>query len=417
MSVIYRLAITFIVISLVVFIVGGVITYQVMQREVDIEQRLFLQEREQYATRFVERNQPNRKIFWNKLTIEPIDSTEQRQTFSDTLVNHSNLDRIEPHLKLVTDKQVGEGWYRFEIYDVIVESDDIVDGVVESLITMYLILFGSVLILAFSSSYFLLKPFKATLSLIRGFSLDSPEQLNFPRSRVLEFRQLNEFLTEMTDKVRSDYRSLKEFSENASHEIQTPIAVAQGKLDLLIQDPDLSEDQMMLVTSAQSSLHHLKRLGKALALLTKLDNKEFIDEKPIDIGEKLREVLSTMQDLAELKNLRLSVDLGNSVQALCNEVLMEILFTNLVSNAIRHNVKDGFIDVRLVDEKLTIENSGKEDVIPVADIFQRFKKGNGSDSLGLGMAIVKKICDYYNWQISYQTADHTHRITILFAKN
>ncbi|MEM9325638.1 MAG: HAMP domain-containing sensor histidine kinase [Bacteroidota bacterium] len=417
MSVIYRLAIAFITISLVVFIIGGVITYHVMKREVDVEQRLFLREREKVAANYVRNSQPKEKVFWSKLTIEPIDPAVERRVFSDTLVLHAGLERMEPHLKLVSEQQFESGWYRFEIYDVIVESDDIVDGVVESLITMYLILFGSVLILAFTSSYFLLKPFRATLSSIEGFSLERPDGLTFPKSRVSEFKKLNQFLSEMTEKVQSDYRSLKEFSENASHEIQTPIAVAQGKLDLLIQDPSLNEDQMMLVTSAQGALHHLKRLGKALALLTKLDNKEFIDEKPLDVVPRVRQVMSDMHELADMKNLKVAEELEGSLPVRCNEVLLEIMLTNLVSNAIKHNVEDGYIKSTLDENRLLLENSGKTNGTAASEMFRRFKKGSNSESLGLGMAIVKKICDYYHWKIDYDAENDAHKIAIQFAQN
>jgi len=299
------------------------------------------------------------------------------------------------------------------LFVLIVESEDIVDGVVESLLKMYFILLISVLVLAFLSSHYLLKPFRKTLEQIQAFSLQSPGNTIFEKSSVVEFQKLNEFLQSMTEKMKADYRMLKEFSENASHELQTPIAVAHSKLDRLIQNESLSPQNMELLGASYQALNHLKKISNALALISKLDNKEFEEEQKIDLSLLVQEKIKELAELSDIKSIQVTTHLETSVSLSMNKTLLDILLNNLIGNAIKHNIDSGYLKVELTASNLIIQNSGEPLPFPSNEVFDRFKKSN-SKSLGLGLSIVKKICDYYGMGVSYQNDHEHHEVSISF---
>lgn len=417
MNLIVRITILFVLVSTVVFIIGGSISYRVMMREVEYEQRRFLQERLERMEKVVEEREPVDTIQWNKLMVIPLTNFQpEKRVYSDTMVMHSQLDRMESHLRLDAIKNVNERSYLISLYDVIIEEDDIREGIIESLVTMYLILLAAVLIIGFGAAYYILRPFNLTLAQIQKFSLHDPNQkIVFPKSKVAEFKRLNKFLTEMTHKVQSDYQSLKEFSENASHEFQTPIAIVQSKLEVLLNDENLSEDQIDQISYVQNAIRRLSNLSNSLAMLTKIDNEEFGNVAEVNISDVLVNLLEEFKELFELKRIERQTEIEEGLAIQADKVLIELLLTNLINNAIRHNWEEGRIIVSLQKKGLTISNTGPQLSIDPEDLFRRFKKSNqSSQSLGLGLAIVKRICRVYKYEIRYSYSNDLHTIQIDF---
>lgn len=417
MNLIARITLLFVFVSLIVFLIGGFISLDIMIREVDFEQRRFLIERLDRAERVLERRMPTDTARWNKMMIIPLNGLqEETRTFSDTLVMHSQLERLEPHLKLDVVKNINGKSYLISLYDIVIEKDDIKDGLVESLITMYLILLGAVLIIGFLASYFILKPFNTTLSVIRNFSLtENNQKIQFPKSSVSEFKRLNQFLGEMTDKVKSDYQALKEFSENASHELQTPLAIVQGKLEVLMDADNLSEEQINQIGSAQNTIKRLSNLSNALSLLTKIENKEFKNVTDVNISQTIATMVDEFKELIELKSINITINIEDDVVIKVDKVLIELLLTNLINNAIRHNWENGNITISLTKTYLEVANSGAILSVDPSELFQRFKKSNQSgSSLGLGLAIVKKVCDFYRYSIEYKQSGEQHSLKVVF---
>lgn len=418
MNLIARITILFGLVSLLVFGIGGIISYRILMREVEAEQQRFLLERLERIEQRIRRIKPVDTMRWNKMVTFPIDDdTQEHREFSDTLVMHSQLERMESHLKLDAVLNVDGQGYRVILYDVIIEEDDIKDGLTESLTKMYLLLIFALLIISGVSSYFILRPFKLTLGEIKQFSLKDPNQhSSFPTSGVKEFNRLNAFLKEMTDKMRSDYKSLKEFSENASHEFQTPIAIIQSKLDVLLDEDSLQEAQLEQLSAIQNATKRLSNISNSLALLTKIENNEFVDVSRVNASELVGSLLKEFTELFDLKDLKLSQDIDEHIVLESDKVLIELMFTNLISNEIRYNMPGGKVELQLNEDRLMISNTGPELTVDPAELFERFKKSNQSGgSLGLGLAIVKKICECYGYQVSYQFAGGIHTIQITFS--
>jgi signal transduction histidine kinase len=417
MNLITRITLLFVLVSGIVFMIGGVISLDIMMREVDFEQRRFLIERLNRVEKQIEKRQPQDTIKWQKLIIVPLEGVrEESRIFSDTLVMHTQLERLETHLKMDVVKNIDGKSYLISLYDIVIEPDDIKDGLVESLVTMYLILLGAVLILGLISSYFILRPFNKTLSIIQKFSLRNKNQhVDFPKSNVSEFKRLNHFLKEMTDKVTSDYRSLKEFSENASHELQTPLAIVQGKLEVLMDGENLSEEQVNQIGSAQNTIRRLSNLSNSLSLFTKIENNEFENLSEVNVSSIITGMLDEFKELIELKSIAIETDIQENAIIKADQVLIELLLTNLINNAIRHNHEQGTIKLKLDSNSLEVTNTGSELAIDPNELFKRFKKSNqSSSSLGLGLAIVKKVCDFYGYQIDYHYQTKQHTLKVVF---
>ncbi|GAA0890748.1 HAMP domain-containing sensor histidine kinase [Fulvivirga kasyanovii] len=417
MKLIFKITLLYLLISLVVFLIGGIITHQIIMREVIYEEQRFLRERLDFAIRMIERRKLHKPFERDKIKIIPLGTRgeETEIAFSDTVVMHSTLQRMEPHNKLDVVKKVGQQYYKITLYDLIVEEDDIAEGVNEALVKVYLLLLVVVLILSWVASAFLLKPFNITLDHIKNFSLRKNNPIKYKKSNTKEFDKLNKFVEEMTEKIQTDYQSLKEFTENASHEMQTPLSIANGKLELLMESDNLTDEQVALIVSAQGSVQRLSRMGKALSLLTKIENKEFESTEEINLSELLLKLLFDFKELADLKSIKIESEIQEHVKVNMDSTLAAIMVTNLLQNAIRHNYEEGRIHVVLTHTRLSISNTGGALKSDPGSLFERFKKDNQSkESVGLGLSIVKKICEVSSFDISYQYQEPDHTIEVIF---
>jgi len=218
----------------------------------------------------------------------------------------------------------------------------------------------------------------------------------------------------MTNKALKDYQTLKEFTETASHEMQTPLAIIMGKLELLLES-DIDDEQAKLIVSAHDAVEKLSKVGQSLTLITKLDNREFESHEIIDFSQILNDSLYAFQELIEMKSLKLEKDIADNVKVRIHPLLINILLNNLIGNAIRHNIKDGIIHVKLTPALLEISNSGDPLTFPSDKMFNRFIKNNQSnESVGLGLAIVKQICEQSNIDIRYDYEDKMHILRLNF---
>lgn len=257
-------------------------------------------------------------------------------------------------------------------------------------------------------------PFYDTLAQLRTFQVEKGIVHLENSTGVKEFSQLNETLTKiMTSSVRS-YQVQKEFTENASHELQTPLAIVQNKIDNLLQDANLTAEQAHELHEMYQALRHMSNLSRNLLLLSKIENGQFHKQQQIDLPNKLEQIMPRLESIAGeitiLRDFRVS-----HLMLSCDETLLECLITNLFVNAVRHNYPSGKILLSLNSTSLTIMNTSKEEALDSSQVFSRFyrikdsQKGNG-----LGLAIVKSICDFHSWNISYHYSAGEHSFVITF---
>jgi signal transduction histidine kinase len=421
MRLLLKVTLYYLVITLIVFGVGGIMTYDIFQLQVQRETDRYMVSRLWSLQNSIENGESPYSFISNNLSIKEIDDSneETRFSFGDTLAPHPNprINRLETHRKLKVIRKIVDKTYRIEIFDVIVESEDIFTGVFQSQTRLFVILGAALVIFSFLVSTWLFRPFNVTLQAIKNFRLNDSARLDLGKTNTKEFRELNAILKRMTKKSQIDYKNLKEFSENASHEMQTPLAVAKGKIELLMQYKNLDKEQLLLINSSYEAIDHLSKMSRSLGLLTKIENNEFTDLQEINLTEKISNSIFDFQELLELKEIKIEKEVEEDVVVHADPVLVQILVSNLFQNAIRHNIAKGHITVKLTPDQLMISNAGNPLTSSFDSLFKRFKKDNQSGkSIGLGLAIVKKICDINNYEIAYNYANNEHIIQVKFNK-
>lgn len=258
------------------------------------------------------------------------------------------------------------------------------------------------------------QPFYASLSVVKNFRPSTSQPLTFTPTGTDEFNTMNAALESMAKTARLEYLSLKTFSENASHEIQTPLAIIRSKLDLLIQDENLTEPQSKTLQSAYNAVEKLSRLNGSLLLLAKIENGQFEAVTQVDLKKKLEEKIADFQELWEAKGLTVTANLQPALVRMNNE-LADILLNNLLSNATNYNIANGRITVGLRENTLTLGNPSNYPALEPEKQFQRFAKSStGNARNGLGLSIIKQICEASGFQIHYRHGQDMHLFQIQF---
>lgn len=310
--------------------------------------------------------------------------------------------------------QVGTQAYKISSYNYVIKSEEIFRGMLNTVVWKMLLMIFAVSVTARLLSGKIFSPLRRTMKAIHRFDLKQKDKLQLPETSTTEFKELNVFLRKMTDKAMEDYAAVKEFSENASHELQTPLAVIRSKIELL-SETNIDGVQAALIGDMQNAIEKLSHINRSLLLLTKLENQEFKATESIKFCRVVKDVIATYEDWITMREIKLSSNLDKNIPLNIHPALAEMLISNLLSNAIRHNRDGGQISMVLTRQHLSISNTGIPPQIPTCELFQRFKKSNQSnDSIGLGLAIVKQICEVNGYEVEYNYADGWHSIEVYF---
>ena len=310
-------------------------------------------------------------------------------------------DEMEPYLEYSNVVRIGNVCYSVKIRQFIIENEDLAATLGFSFFVLLLTGLSIAFFFTKRANRTIWKEFEKNLKKIEGFGLSGNKKLSLQRSDIDEFDRLNNVINQMTLKIRNDYQSLKEFTENASHEIQTPLSITLLNLEEILQH-DPPEDVFRKVVSSMNALKRLSTLNQSLVLLTKIENRQFIAEKLVDLGKLTAEKLNEFEPLLEIKGLKISFS-GGGFMIKMNDQLASVLVSNLLSNAVKHNIDGGIIRIAVGKDEFKICNTGTANSLTDETIFNRFAKGNAK-SYGLGLAIVKNICE-------------THDLTIRYLKN
>lgn len=301
--------------------------------------------------------------------------------------------------------------YRFNIETNIEESQETIFFISATTVFLFVLIVGGLLFLNSRLSKSVWKPFRETLDQLKTFSLNNQTKIEFSKTDVSEFDELNQSLTKLIEHNVSVYKTQKEFTENASHELQTPLAILKNKLDILLQNQDLTEKQYQIAEEMNRALSRSSRINKNLLLLAKIDNKQF-DSETFHLNEVLNQSLEILQEHFEQKNISVKTKISDNVKVNGNIGLTEVLINNLIINAIRHTSINGSISIKLNNSVFEVSNSGTEKLN--SDLlfkrFSRFSKDNNGS--GLGLAIVQEICKSQNWTIDYRFENNNHIFSV-----
>ncbi len=303
--------------------------------------------------------------------------------------------------------------YKFTITD----SKKSTKYLISIIATITLLLTVGLLLILFITNRYVLnglwKPFYKTLNGMKVFNVSENDVFDLHPSKVDEFNELNEVMQLMSSRVKNDFQNLKSFTENASHEMQTPLAVITSKLDTIIQDETIKPDLYDQINDIYAATSKLSRLNQSLLLLVKIENNMMDDVEWVDLDILIIEKVKLFQDLLLSKNIGLKKEL-DSKKVMVSKYLVDVLLNNLFSNAIRHNADDGQIIIKLTGTQLSFQNIGIGKELDSENVFERFQKGKKSDGTGLGLAIVKNICSFYKWDINYEYRNSLHTFLIRF---
>ena len=357
---------------------------------------------------------------WNHFNDEESILPDDGRTMDDIFITENIYDKHEkefmPYRILYSPVEIECEKYILTIRINIDETRKILQSSALLLLLLFVSLMAGMIIITGLIHGKLWKPFYKTISLTKQFNIQHNEVPHFPSSDTQEFEQLNYVLATLMDNNRQAYKIQKEFTENASHEMQTPLATLRSKLDLLLQQPDLTEEQLQIIQTLYESSSRLVRMNKNLLLLAKMDNMQFPDTQTINVCDFLKESLSFLSEQTEAANITLETlftDRTLSLQA--NKMLLESLINNLLTNAIKHNVPGGKILVKLEANRLEILNTGSQQPLDSTQLFRRFGRMNtATQGSGLGLAIVRQICSLYGWQIEYGFENGMHRFEVKF---
>ncbi|WP_293304463.1 sensor histidine kinase [Pedobacter sp. UBA5917] len=401
--------------SIVVLIITGVIYYVVIHFILTekLDRDLAVEENEinQYVSTFHKLPLPASYLD-QQIAYKNIKGISPEREFLYTTYYNPKEQENEPGRSLITVVHVNGKAVEVTITKSRVESEDLVRIILLITVGITLVLLLSLLLINRFVLNRLWRPFYSILNRMKAFEVTRMDNIEHEPTKIDEFNELNKSVNAMAERVRQDYKELKSFTDNASHEMMTPLAVINSKLDSLLQTESFTAQQGALLEDIYHATGRLSRLHQSLLLLAKIENNLISDLQTIELKEMVEAKGRQFQELLGKDGLVLNEKLV-PVEIKMSRYLADILLNNLFSNAVRHNVAGGHINITLNKDALTVSNSGKIANLQTK-IFDRFSKSVESEGMGLGLAITKQICNLYGFRIEYREINGEHVFAVYF---
>ncbi len=330
--------------------------------------------------------------------------------WKDSLIFHPGEKEFQPFRQLKSIHSVNGKSHQIVLHASLIEAEDLAEAMGSALALLFVLLLAGLLLINRSLLRKLWTPFFQTLEKLGDFRLVQNKKLALPASSIAEFQQLKAVLEDFSAQAQHDFEAVKAFTENASHEIQTPLAAALLELDLLAQKEGLSEEQLNHIQHTNLSLRRLSRLNEGLLLLAKIENRQFELGEQVALKDVLTASVGRFEELAEAKGKGIEKHFSPASKTITgSSILLEILFDNLLKNALRHSPEGCIISISLNESSFRICNPGQPFQKGTQHLFERFNKENhASDSLGLGLAICQEICKAQQLQLQYEYREGQH---------
>jgi len=401
---------------LLFFIIAGVLLFFIISFNLDeeLDEQLYTEQVHVVnAIRSVENfNELSMPLYDNFIVKKDFTKVNRKPQIVDSLMYDDVEKEMIPFRVIRFSAQTKNARYIILIKKSKIETVDLFFGIFLSL----MIVFGLFcMILYVSNSYLNRKiwsPFLETIAAIKTLNInDRDVSFNYKHSKIEELNELNSSLQKMIEQIKSDFFRMKEFSENAAHELQTPLSIIRSKLESLLQSENLNNEDAQLIDRALESTVRLSKLNQSLLLLTKIENRQFEQKQLIPISSVIDKYLELYFDLIDGKKLSVTLNKEKEFFIDINPVLSDLLISNLLGNAIKHNVQNGDIVINIKHDGLEMSNSGEAPEYATDELFSRFKKGNHApEHLGLGLALVKEIVETCGFNISYVYKNERHTL-------
>ncbi len=358
-------------------------------------------------------NQPIISSLDQTIVIEAIQPISESQTFSDTTILDDYENEMIDCRKLTSVVKIKNQHYRIQVVVSQIEAEDLVQAISFFMIGLFVFIVIVLFLLNrwLSASWW--NPFYQTISQLHNFKIGQNKAIDFGKTNIREFKKLNSVLSEMIQRITADYQNMKEFTENASHEIQTPLAIIRTKLETSLQNETLSPNTHRQIQEAYNAVGRLSKLSEALLLISKIENRQFVHIQEVDFSTLINERTQFIEELLGLKNISINIQTEQPFIFQMNPNLAETLVNNLLGNALKHSLKNGKINICITKKQILFSNMGEPLEVDSGKIFQRFVKHTpNGESNGLGLAIVSEICKISQLDVTYNYLDGWHHFTI-----
>ena len=331
--------------------------------------------------------------------------------YKDSMIYIVEKGETEPARILTTIFRDDEGRYQeLTVSTPSIEKRDLENAILRWVILLYVTLLLAIILIMTWVFHRNMRPLYVLLHWLDKYRMGTANEPLVNNTRVTEFRKLNEAAIRNAERNEQLFEQQKQFIGNASHEIQTPIAICRNRLEMLMEDESLSETQLEELMKTHQTLEYITRLNKSLLLLSKIDNGQFTETSELDLNELLQQYLGDYKEVYEYRNITTSVTEHGRFRVVMNESLATALLTNLLRNAFVHNVEGGHIRIETTGHRFTFRNTAATAVPLDKDhVFDRFYQGNKKEgSTGLGLAIADSICRLQHLGLRYFFENNEH---------
>ena len=301
--------------------------------------------------------------------------------------------------------------YRLVVSIPTFEREDVIEAILIHLVILYTVLVCTILIVTVLVFKFSIKPLYSLLKWLDCYRPGSGTE-GFPdEDSVLEFRKLTSAARETIERAENHLERQKQFIGNASHELQTPLAVLGNRIEWMMDNTKLTEEQFTELSKMRQSINRLTRLNRTLLLLSKIDSGHFLDRTDVDIVSIIENELEIYKEIFATKEIVCNTRLPKSFVVPMDEMLATTMVSNLLKNAFVHSHSGGVVEVSISRGAFSVSNSGDE-ALDETRLFDRFYTSGKTGSTGLGLALVKSISDYYDFALNYGFRDGIHCFSV-----
>ena len=334
-------------------------------------------------------------------------------TYRDEMVFITEKSETEPARVLITIfRTEDERYMELVVYTPTIEKLDLLRAILGWIIFLYVLLL--LIILSINIWVFRknMKPLYVLLKWLDSSQLGKKNEPLENTTKITEFRKLNAATMAFAERGEKLFEQQKTFIGNASHEMQTPLAICRNRLEMLMEDETLTEHQLNELIKTHQTLENLTRMNRSLLLLCKIENGQFADTRSVCLNDILTHYLDDYKEVYAYRNITVTVTTDSSFCVEMNDSLVSVLVTNLLKNSFVHNIDGGFIYIKITANTFEIRNTGEKS-LDRERIFERFYQGQKKEgSTGLGLALVDSICKANHLKIDYTYVENRHIFTI-----
>lgn len=330
--------------------------------------------------------------------------------YKDSMVYIIEKGETEPARILTTIFRDGQGKYhQLTVSTPSIEKEDLKKSIQLWIIFLYVALLLCIILVSIWVFYRNMRPLYILLHWMDEYQTGKNNTPLRNNTKITEFQKLNDAVVRYTERTEQIFEQQKQFIGNASHEIQTPLAICRNRLEMLMEDDSLSEKQLEELIKTHQTLEYITKLNKSLLLLTKIDNKQFSDTKNLELNTHLKQYIEDYKEVYQYKNIQVNIEETGHFYINMNESLATVLLTNLLKNAFVHNIDEGIIQIIITTDSIIFKNTGIKHPLDREHIFERFYQGNKKEgSTGLGLAIVDSICQLQHLKLQYSFEEEKH---------